>query len=119
MDLSSFYFDSGWVAVQGGTTYMFNHKFGDLPSYVVIHQCGKLDKEGNCDGEAVIAGERGYQDGYTAINPIQVTSTKDSVKVVLGNFWAWGIWSPQTGWQCPNDEDNDCNTAYYRIQAYK
>lgn len=119
MDLSSFYFDSGWVSVRSGTNYMFNHNFGSIPTYVVVHQCGQIDKNQDCVGPVVIAGERGYQDGAARINPIQIISDKGSLEVVLGNFQAWGVWDAQRGWECPQDEDKDCNTAYYRVQAFK
>lgn len=119
-EMGSFYYDTGWVPVQSGTSYMFNHNFGSIPTYVVVQECGALNKDTKeCEGEVVIAGEHGYQDGQVLINPIGVNATKDSIRVVMGNFWAWGTWDSQHGWQCPGDEDNNCNTAYYRVQAFK
>ena len=112
-------FDTGWVAVQSNGVYMFNHNFGSIPTYVNVYECGRLDRQGNCVGDVVIGGQHGLQNGNMQTNPVQITSNSTTLKVALGSGWAWGYWTPGAGWQCPNDEDNNCNTAYYRIIAIK
>jgi hypothetical protein len=122
-------YDSGWFHVKSdpsaatpprnasGEIVLPHDPF--IPSRLMILQCGALDAaQANCVTRVVISGTTGYHDSGTSINPGSVTSDAAGTTLFIAtvwNWWAWGYFVPNTGWQC----GADCFSAYYRVQAWR
>jgi Collagen triple helix repeat (20 copies)/IPT/TIG domain len=122
-------YDSGWFLVKSnpalatpprnaaGEIVLPHDPF--IPSRLMILQCGALDAaQANCTTRVVISGTTGYHDSGTDINPLTVSSDAAGTSIFVAmqpNWWAWGYYLPNGGWQCAGD----CFSAYYRVQAWR
>ena len=113
-------YDSGWFAVSSTDGEIAKaHALGAVPSHVVLEQCGAVTS-GACTTRVVLAGAAGHQDSATDINPLMITMDATNVFLEMTpTWWAWSYWTPGPGWTCAGDADSNCNTAFYRVLAWR